>query len=62
MAVNFGDYSSGFRHNDVISFINSEELRSYSGLLIALLAHLLVSVLEAAPSASCELIFLTVAL
>ncbi|KAM7225144.1 hypothetical protein CapIbe_023121 [Capra ibex] len=26
MAVNFGDYSSGFRHNDVISFINSEVL------------------------------------
>ncbi|XDB66471.1 hypothetical protein ABFV05_020087 [Capra hircus] len=26
MAVNFGDYSSGFCHNDVISFINSEVL------------------------------------
>ncbi|XP_068819213.1 testis-expressed protein 13D [Capricornis sumatraensis] len=26
MAVNSGDYSSGFRHNDVISFINSEVL------------------------------------
>nr|XP_020756686.1 putative testis-expressed protein 13C [Odocoileus virginianus texanus]XP_020756687.1 putative testis-expressed protein 13C [Odocoileus virginianus texanus] len=26
MAVNFGDHTSGFRHNDVISFINSEVL------------------------------------
>ena len=35
---------------------------SCSGLLVPLLAHLLVSVLEAAPSASHELTFLTVAL
>ena len=26
MAVNLADYMSGFRHNDVISFINSEVL------------------------------------
>ena len=28
MAVNFGDHASGFRHNDVISFISSEVLRN----------------------------------
>ncbi|XP_071076426.1 putative testis-expressed protein 13C [Desmodus rotundus] len=31
MAVNFGDLSSGFRHNEVISFINNEVLSNGGG-------------------------------
>ncbi|XP_032124142.1 testis-expressed protein 13D-like [Sapajus apella] len=31
MAVNFGDHASGFRHSDVIRFINDEVLRDGSG-------------------------------
>nr|XP_008988963.2 testis-expressed protein 13D-like [Callithrix jacchus]XP_035144560.1 testis-expressed protein 13D-like [Callithrix jacchus]XP_035144952.1 testis-expressed protein 13D-like [Callithrix jacchus]XP_035144953.1 testis-expressed protein 13D-like [Callithrix jacchus] len=31
MAVNFGDHTSGFRHSDVIRFINNEVLRDGSG-------------------------------
>ncbi|KAL4843893.1 hypothetical protein H8958_001741, partial [Nasalis larvatus] len=31
MAMNFGDHASGFRHNDVIRFINNEVLRNGGG-------------------------------
>ncbi|XP_035872254.1 putative testis-expressed protein 13C [Phyllostomus discolor] len=31
MAVNFGDFTSGFRHNEVVSFINNEVLSNGGG-------------------------------